>query len=397
MYLYCDKEEKMMAIPSEKIDYKKRDYSLTGPENRRAQERGLVAAEWYTTPIPRKRLKELMKRKDGPAIRDTLIWFAALIGAGILAYHSWGTWWAIPAFFVYGVLYASPAGSRWHECSHGTAFKTMWMNEVVYQIASFMALRPATPWRWSHTRHHTDTIIVGRDPEIVLERPPLWRIILSEFVHLYGGMKDLKRTVLHFFGKLDEEEKDYIPYSEWRKVYWEARITLLILLAVVAWSIHIHSILPLMFIGLPSFYGAFFEILFGMLGHIGLHEDVLDHRLNSRTYYSNPILRFINWNMNYHVEHHMFPMVPYHALPALHEEIKWDCPEPNPSFLSAVKEVFSAVRKQRKDPTYTITKPLPSTANPYRFGPHSAYSVGAEVAESKRENKTGEVNDSVEA
>ena len=29
----------------------------------------------------------------------------------------------------------------------------------------------------------------------------------------------------------------------------------------------------------------------------------------------NPVSRFIYWNMNYHVEHHMFPMVPYHALP----------------------------------------------------------------------------------
>jgi 2-keto-myo-inositol isomerase len=36
---------------------KRRDYSLTGPESRRAQERGLVAAQWYTCPIPRQRLK----------------------------------------------------------------------------------------------------------------------------------------------------------------------------------------------------------------------------------------------------------------------------------------------------------------------------------------------------
>ena len=54
----------------------------------------------------------------------------------------------------------------------------------------------------------------------------------------------------------------------------------------------------------------------GLLQHGGLAEDVLDHRLNSRTVYMNPVSRWIYWNMNYHVEHHMFPMVPYHALPA---------------------------------------------------------------------------------
>ena len=63
-------------------------------------------------------------------------------------------------------------------------------------------------------------------------------------------------------------------------------------------------------------YGAWLHVLTGLTQHAGLAEDVLDHRLNSRTVYMNPVFRFIYWNMNYHVEHHMFPMVPYHALPA---------------------------------------------------------------------------------
>ena len=37
----------------------------------------------------------------------------------------------------------------------------------------------------------------------------------------------------------------------------------------------------------------------------------------------NPLFRFIYWNMNYyHVEHHMFPMVPYYRLAELHEIMK---------------------------------------------------------------------------
>ena len=77
----------------------------------------------------------------------------------------------------YGVVYGSSSDSRWHECGHGTAFKTRWMNDAVYAIACFMIMRNPTIWRWSHTRHHTDTIIVGRDPEIVAMRPPaLWKI-----------------------------------------------------------------------------------------------------------------------------------------------------------------------------------------------------------------------------
>lgn len=147
-------------------DSMRRDYSLIGRDGQLAVEKGLAGADWYRSPIPRKRLKELMQRRDGPAIRDTLIWFAALGLTGGLAWHFWGSWWAVPFFAAYGVPYGSSSDSRWHECGHGTAFRTRWLNDAVYQIACVMVLREPTVWRRSHTRHHTDTLIVGRDPEI---------------------------------------------------------------------------------------------------------------------------------------------------------------------------------------------------------------------------------------
>ena len=141
------------------VEIAKRDYSLMGSETKLAEERGLAGAQWYAAPIPRKRMKELMQRRNGPAIRHTLLWFSLLIITGGLGYYTWGTWWCVPAFMAYGVLYGSVSDSRWHECGHGTAFKTPWMNDVVYQIASFhgaaaahaMALEPHAP---SHRYHH---------------------------------------------------------------------------------------------------------------------------------------------------------------------------------------------------------------------------------------------------
>jgi fatty acid desaturase len=349
--------------------YKPRNYSLTGPENRLAKERGLAEAEWYRSPISRKRLKELMQRKDGPAIRDTLLWFALLIGTGTVAYLSWGTWWAIPAFAIYGMIYMITADSRWHECGHGTAFKTEWMNQFVYHIASFMDLRQPTPWRWSHHRHHTDTYIVGRDPELSSKRPPKWRRYFFSIFNVYHAPMDLRRVVLHSFGKLEEAEKDFVPATESSKIFWIARIWAILIVGLIVWCISIQSILPLMFVVLPTFYGPFLLILIGVAQHAGLYDDVLDHRLNSRTIYLNPFFRFLYWNMNYHIEHHMYPLVPYHALPALHNELKQDMPAPNPNLWSSIKEIYTVVNKQRKDPTFSYLRPLPATANPYYFGP----------------------------
>jgi fatty acid desaturase len=348
---------------------KLRDYSLSGRDTERAKAAGLANADWYRTEVPRKVMKDLMQRRDGPAIRDTLIWFGLLAATawGGIAY--WGTWWSVPFWFAYGVLYGSVCDSRWHECGHGTAFKTGWMNDVVYQIASFMVVRNPVSWRWSHARHHTDTIIVGRDPEIACMRPPnLPRLLLA-----YSGVLDMlasiKTLFLNALGRLSPSEKDYIPETEWRKAILAARLHMAVYVLTVAAAIAWQSWIPLMLIGLPRLYGCWHMVLTGLIQHCGLAENVTDHRLNSRTVYMNPISRWIYWNMNYHVEHHMFPMVPFYALPKLHQIIRDDLPEPNSSIWDAYKEAIPAVLRQAKDPDYALRKPLPPTAHPYQETP----------------------------
>jgi fatty acid desaturase len=344
----------------------RRDYSLVGKDSEMAVEQGLASAEWYACPIERKRLKELMKRKDGPAIRDTLLWFFLLALFGVIGGLTWGVnWWiSIPAFLCYGVLYCSASDSRWHECGHRTAFKTTWMNDVVYNMASFMVCREPTPWRWSHTRHHSDTIIVGRDPEIAVPRPPDLLGIGLNFFALTSMPKEMVKVVKHAFGKILPQEATYIPDQEYSKVFRTARIWLAIYIATIALAIGTKSILPLMYIGLPTFYGQWLLVIFGLTQHAGLAEDVLDHRLNCRTVYMNPVFRFIYWNMNYHLEHHMFPMVPYHALPALHEETKSDTPKPYNGLVEAYREIIPAVLRQVKEPAYFVKRELPASAKP---------------------------------
>ena len=78
-----------------------RDYGLAGPETRRAWARGLVLAEWYRPPVPRARMKRLMRRSDVPALWHVLLWFALIVLFGVLAHLSRDSWWAAPAFMAY--------------------------------------------------------------------------------------------------------------------------------------------------------------------------------------------------------------------------------------------------------------------------------------------------------
>lgn len=341
-----------------------RNYSLEGPLNERAKQIGLANAEWYKTEIPRARMKELMQRSDGPATRDTLIWIGALIVTGALGAYFWSTWWCVPFFIVYGVLYGSAGDSRWHECGHGSAFKTQWKNDVVYQIACFMTVRNPTVWRWSHSRHHTDTIIVGRDPEIILMRPPELAKALLNIFGILMVPQAWWAMLRYAGGTLTNGEKDFIPEAEQPKVFFVARVWTAIYLAVIAACVWMGSILPAMLIGLPSMYGAWHMFMTGLTQHIGLAEDVLDHRLNCRTMHINRFSRFVYWNMNYHVEHHMYPMVPYHRLPDLHRQILADCPPPYHGFWACYREIIPTLWRQLKDPDYFVQRRLPPTARP---------------------------------
>ena len=162
-------------------------------------------------------------------------------------------------------------------------------------------------------------------------------------------------------GRLEPGVKSFVPENAQRRVVTEARISLAILVGAVVWSLLATSWLPVLFIGGPTFLGSWLLKFFGTTQHAGLQENVLDHRFNTRTVLMNPVFRFLYLNMNYHIEHHMFPVVPYRNLPRLHDAIKDDLPEPHPNNLSAYRELFHALKEQRANHDWEVPKDVPAS------------------------------------
>lgn len=324
---------------------------------------GTAMATWYACPVERKQLKALIRRSDAPALRFFGLWLVLLVLAGIAAAFSWGCWWALPAFFVYGTLYAV-ADHRHHELSHGTAFRTRWLNEMHYHLCAFMTLREGFYYRWSHSRHHTHTLLVGRDPEIAAPRPPRLAAQVLDFFFLHDGLVQLRRLSRNATGDLTEDGKHFVPEGQRRPVVWASRIYLALILIVVLSCLAMGSILPAMFVVLPRFYGGLFPQLFNLTQHAGLDEDVFDHRLNTRTVMMNPFFCFLYANMNYHIEHHMFPMVPFYRLPKLHMLIKDDCPPAYRGLGAAWAEIIPTLIRQRREPAFFVQRRLPPHSMP---------------------------------
>ena len=342
----------------------RRDYGLSGGNQDAVKLDGVriesrVEEQWWKPKLTRQQMREIMQRRDGPALWHFGLWFVLIGVSAYLAAISWGTWWAIPAFLIYGTIYTS-SDSRWHETGHGTPFRTHWLNEVVYYIASFMAIREAYMWRWSHSRHHTHTYFVGRDPEIQVQRPADLLKILLDFFYLRSGPPEVWRLVRNAFGRPNADVLDFVPERELPKMYWSSRIHLAIIAAFAVWSLAIGSFLPMMFVLLPRFYGGWLQQLLSLPQHAGLGEDTYDHRENTRTVYVNPVFAFLYVNMQYHTEHHLMPMTPFHALPKLHEAVKDQMPPVYKSLWEAYKELIPALIKQATgDPGYRVMRPIP--------------------------------------
>ena len=92
---------------------------------------------------------------------------------------------------------------------------------------------------------------------------------------------------------------------------------ILIFYGLVAINLFYSSLLLWIWI-IPVLVGQPFLRLYLLAEH-GLCQPVADMLENSRTTLTSGLVRFLAWNMPYHAEHHSFPNVPFHKLPALND------------------------------------------------------------------------------
>ena len=327
-------------------------------------------SDWYRPKIDRKTLRALSQRSDWPGIRHVIIYFSALFISGYLAYVTWGTWWTVLWFLVYGNIFGFSNGI-WHETNHGTFFKSPRLNKIFWHISSYMTAFEPIRWKWSHYHHHSYTLHMQTpnpiDVEVVVTRPAdvvgffLRFLPFGSLVQSYKGFQYLhKEILLHALGRKTDSLMKIVPAEEWPNVRRWSQIHVAIWLAAIVASILTASWLPVLYIVLPNFYGNTLPNACGLTQHAGLAEDDYDHRNSTPTVILGPILSFLYCRMEYHIEHHVFPMVPSHNLPQLHQAIKDQLPEPAISIVGAHRDIVPAVIKQGQDTEYFIKVQLPA-------------------------------------
>jgi fatty acid desaturase len=157
----------------------------------------------------------------------------------------------------------------------------------------------------------------------------------------------------------DALTRRFVPPSEYGKVKWSSRACLAIYLAGIVTAIALHDWWLVLAVVVARFAGSALLGWTTLTQHAALAEGVPDWRQNTRTVLMSPLNRLLVWNLGFHVEHHMNPTVPFHALPRLHKAMSGDCPAPYRSTWAAWREMVPALWRQRHEPTYFVRRPLP--------------------------------------
>ncbi len=201
-----------------------------------------------------------------------------------------------------------------HECIHDTPFRNRRLNSVVGAICGFILLLPSEWFRYFHRDHHRYTQIEGKDPELETKKPETriqWLLHISGFPVFISLLKVNARCATN---KVSES---FIPASAQQSVIKQARIMAGLYSTLVLCSVIFQNYTLLTIWTVPLITGQPFLRLYLLAEHT-LCENTDDMLMNTRTVLTNPIVRWFTWNMPYHTEHHVYPAVPFHQLPALH-------------------------------------------------------------------------------
>ncbi|MCP9927539.1 fatty acid desaturase [Cyanobium sp. CH-040] len=268
--------------------------------------------------LERSRLAELNELRSGPAALR-LACHLGLIGAGGLL---WGLQ-TLPLGLRLLGLVASGVGlatafAGLHECSHRTAFSSRRVNDAVAWLLGLLSFYNATAYRRYHQWHHRYTHQPGLDPELddpVPTSPGAYLLELSGWQWWTGKLQGYARLLWGDLSAVPYLNAEVIPQVR-RSVWLQAGLYLLL----AALSLIGGNGFLLRFWLLPLAVGQPFLRFVLLAEHSGCSFSA-DGTANTRTTLTNPVVRWLMWNMPFHAEHHLYPSLPFHALPAAHELI----------------------------------------------------------------------------
>lgn len=251
----------------------------------------------------------MVDRSDGPGLRHLAGHLGAILAVGALIAVDVPGWWLLLP--VQGLLITFLFTLE-HEATHRTPFRTVWLNDWVGRLCGVLLVLPFEWFRAFHMAHHRWTNLAGKDPELAGPKPATrgeWIWHVSGLPYWWSEVRLMAALVR---GRVTD---GFVAEGAKARVVAEARGMAVVYLAAGLSLVWTDVVLWVWVV--PVLLGQPFLRLYLLAEH-GDCPEVANMFENTRTTFTTRAMRWLAWNMPYHVEHHVWPMVPFHRLPEVH-------------------------------------------------------------------------------
>jgi fatty acid desaturase len=202
-----------------------------------------------------------------------------------------------------------------HEALHGNLFRSARLNRWTTFAFGVPAFFSGTAYKVAHLNHHRQTRTKQDQDEIsnVCKTPAQYRVI---FYALF-----FTATYVYLFTVLPRTAIQIGTYRERCAIALEYAAIVVICSSVIIWGVGTGRANCLLWYWiLPMQVAMFLSNIRGLSEHLCTS---MDHVLEkTRTIRSNGLVSFLMLNLNYHLEHHLFPGVPWYNLRKVHQELQ---------------------------------------------------------------------------
>jgi fatty acid desaturase len=267
-----------------------------------------------------------------------VIYIAAGGGAFALATSHLQTWVTVLACLPLYLLAASAlhgVSLFTHEAVHGTLCSNARWNCTLGALCAWPVLQNFAAYRVLHLRHHEHLGLPGDPDHYHNYTHWSWLLFMMNWGRLIIGYPAYIIAIpILAFRAGRGRERFWIVFETGSVIVLAA----IVLMSPIPRGLLVHAwLIPMIFINT-------LVNIRGMSQHTFL-EHQSDTILGTRSILTNKMTAFFMCNENYHLEHHLYPGIPWYNLPRLHQTLKADLAGRGapyiPSYFAFVREFIS--------------------------------------------------------
>jgi fatty acid desaturase len=203
-------------------------------------------------------------------------------------------------------------GALMHEALHGNLFRRPMFDQWIGFLLAVPTLFSASAYKVAHLNHHRYTRSEQDQDEFSYSCRTHGQYVALFYVSFLIG------SILYMILVPLKAYEMASPHSRRRIITEYTLMFFAFTGAVILATIAGHAKWLLWYWMMPIGVAVLLSNVRALSEHMGTHGKG-DAILKTRTVTSNPLVSFLMCNLNYHLEHHLFPGVPWYNLPKIHK------------------------------------------------------------------------------